>query len=34
MINFSDLEELYDSKDDFELQKREKDIDFENATNI
>ena len=34
MINFNDLYELYDSNDDLELQKREKDIDFEAPTNI
>ncbi len=34
MVNFSDLEGLYDSKDDFEMQKREKLIDFESPTNI
>ena len=34
MINFRDLSEIYTSKDDMELQKREKAIDFESPTNI
>jgi fatty-acyl-CoA synthase len=34
MINFFDLEKIYDSKDSFELSKREKNIDFEGPTNI
>jgi len=34
MINFNDLEKIYTSRDDFELQKREKTIDFENSANI
>ncbi|CDW82735.1 amp-binding domain protein [Stylonychia lemnae] len=34
MINFEDLYELYDSNDDYQLQLREKEIDFESPTNI
>lgn len=34
MINFNDLEGLWDSRDDLELIKREKEIDFESPTNI
>lgn len=34
MINFNDLETLYDSNDEYELQKRENAIDFESPTNI
>lgn len=34
MINFKDLTSLYDSKDEIELREREKNINFEDATNI
>ena len=34
MINFKDLETIFDTKDAYELSKREKDIDFESPTNI
>lgn len=34
MVNFRDLESLYTSRDDYELQRREKKIDFEAPTNI
>lgn len=34
MVNFNDLASLYDSNDEYELQKRENDIDFESPTNI
>lgn len=34
LINFKDLAEIYDSKDELEMHKREKEIDFEAATNI
>lgn len=34
MINFKDLETLFDSNDEYELQKRESAINFESPTNI
>ena len=34
MVSFEDLKSLYTSQDEAEMHRREKKIDFEDATNI